>query len=60
MVIVLLCQKQIENGYGTVMPETEEDGYSTVMPETEEDGYSTVMMDKDEIAIVLLRPAQIK
>ena len=48
MVMVLLCQKQIENGY------------STVMPETEENGYSTAMMDKDEIAIVLLRPVQIK
>ncbi len=48
MVIVLLCQKQIENGYGTVMPEIDRKSYSTAM------------MDKDEIAIVLLRPVQIK
>ena len=60
MVRVLLCQKQIENGYTTVMPETEENGYSTVMPETDRKSYSTAMMDKDEIAIVLLRPVQIK
>ena len=38
MVIVLLCQKQIENGCSIVMPETEENGYTTVMPETEENG----------------------
>lgn len=48
------------NSYSAAMIETEENGYSTVMPETEENGYSTAMMDKDEIAIVLLRPVQIK
>ena len=48
------------NSYSVAMIETEENGYSTVMPETEENGYSTAMMDKDEIAIVLLRPVQIK
>lgn len=42
------------------MPETEENGYGTVMPETDRKSYSTAMMDKDEIAIVLLRPVQIK
>mgnify|MGYP004453629661 FL=1 len=42
------------------MSETEENGYSTVMPETDRKSYSTAMMDKDEIAIVLLRPVQIK
>ena len=42
------------------MPETEENGYSIVMPETDRKSYSTAMMDEDEIAIVLLRPVQIK
>ena len=42
------------------MPETEENGYSIVMQETDRKSYSTAMMDKDEIAIALLRPVQIK
>lgn len=48
------------NGYSIVMPETEENGYSIVMPETDRKSYSTAMTDKDEIAIVLMRPVQIK
>lgn len=48
------------NSYSAAMIETEENGYSTVMPETDRKSYSTAMMDKDEIAIVLLRPVQIK
>ena len=48
------------NSYSAAMIETEENGYSTVMPEIDRKSYSTAMMDKDEIAIVLLRPVQIK